>query len=626
MESQLLAPLVQDSSPSTAQSRTFTKELITTPDQFINLYLELDKQTLFAYDTETNGQFDRFKIEIVGLSLAFGDKAYYIPLNHHEGDQLTATYVLDKLRTNFENELVAKVAHNSKFDEMVLSRYGIKVKGPGHDTLTMAWLLGAGRGEKGLKYLAKKYLGVDMETYQDVIATAPKVKNVDRDYNFARVSLENALSYAADDAHYALQLYEIFAERLKSEGVSQAYEHVERPFVRTLGNMEDYGARMDIDAIDYADKRLPEIFQEVEASIYEQAGEVFNIGSPPQLGQILFGKLGIGNNVPKTKSGNYTTDKKTLERYKDSHKIVADVLRRKKISKTHSTFVRSLKESIAKDGRIHPSFNGTGTVTGRLSCNSPNLQNVETDEVEEIKIRDFFIPSDGYKFVVADYSQVELRIMAHLSRDEFMINAFLSGHDFHEETANKMAKIMGEDVARAKAKPLNFGIGYGRTEYSVAETLGCSMEKAKEFIDAWFATFPQVEAYRNKVIARARKEGFVRTMTGRKRDLMPGIQANANFVRQRSERQAFNTKIQGSAADIIKMAMIALEPELEYWDAHMCIQIHDELVIEAPEEKAYSVAEQVKSIMEKPFQGKNPLCLPLVAEPKVVDKWGDAKD
>lgn len=642
-------------------SRTYTKHLITNKDDFHSFLVALKRHNVFAYDTETNGTFNRDQVAVVGLSFCFDESsAFYIPVNHFEGEQLPIEYVLEHLRPLFESEDYEKVAHNAKFDEMVLQRHGINVGGIGHDTLVMAWMLSEDTGSKGLKQLTEKYWGVEMETYQDVISAAPKKKNVPRDYNFARVSLDVAKSYAADDAYYTLKLFNLFKPQLEKEKLWVPYSNIDRQFVRVLRNLEARGVYIDQDYLNLADERLPKLFEEVEASIYEQAGEVFNIGSGKQLGNLLFEKLGIGDNVPTTDTGNYKTDKKTLEVYASQHKIVEDILRRKKISKTHSVFVQGLKEFIGSDGKVHPSFNGCGTVTGRLSCSSPNLQQIEGDEVEEIRVRNFFVPSPGYRFVVADYGQIELRVMAHLARDETAIKAFLSGRDFHDETARTMFKL-GPDEAvahrqRFTAKSLNFGIPYGRGPSSVGEVLGITAqcqfwphydqklllrgikkwyqkgelleipceECAKCFIEKWWDSFPQVKELKKKTLARAKADKFVRTISGRKRRL-PDINSGSPMLRSRAERQAFNTVIQGSAADIIKLAMIALSKKLPEMDAHMCLQIHDELVIEAPTDAADIVLEVVKSTMENPLNGTNPLRLPLIADPKIVDRWGDAK-
>lgn len=611
------------------------KKLVQTTSHLDDLLSDLNNTDIFSYDTETNAKVDRFEVSMVGMSFSGPfDRAYYIPFLHQdEAEQLDIHWTLGELKPFFTDKDKQKICHNVKFDEMVLSRYGIRVEGFGHDTMTMAWLLKEqqARGSKGLKKLAETHLGVRMTTYEEVVDAKKRKRGEAKDFNFAKVALKDALSYAADDAYYCWKLFVKFKEELIQQKLWDAYRYVEGPFNRVLGDMEARGVTIDLDAVEYADKRLPKLLEEVEADIYKQAGEVFNIGSGPQLGPILFEKLGIGKNVPKTKTGNYATDKKTLEIYATKHKIVEDILRRKKIQKTHSTFVEGTKKFIAQDGRIHPRFNGTGTVTGRLSGSNPNLQQIEGDEVEEIKVRNFFVASPGHKLIVSDYSQVELRLMAHFSKDKYMIESFLSGRDFHDEVARRMFHIKDEDEVprrlRVVAKTLNFGVGYGRGPKGIAEQLDISQTEAQDFIANWFEKFAGVSAYKKYLISQARRQGFIRTLTGRKRRLLPDIQSDDWRLRGRAERQAFNTKIQGSAADLIKMAMNNLHEPLEKYNAHMIIQIHDELVIECPDDdnRVYDCMTEVKSIMENPLNGKNPLRLPLVTEPVIADRWGEAK-
>lgn len=610
----------------------YTKTLVNTEDDLIRLCGALDETDIFAWDSETNGTFDKEKIELVGLSFACEHnnelQSWYVPVGHHEGEQLVITEVLDALQPYLEDDSKEKICHNLKFDESLLALYDINVSGPGNDTYTMAWMLAQDRAPRGLKDLVLRVLGHRMQTYEEVVESAPRKKGVPRDYNFARVPLDAALSYACEDAYWTYRLYDSLKQDLDKASLFKPYAHVERPFVRVLRNVEAQGVYIDKELVDSADKRLPGLAEESETKIYEMAGEVFNIGAPQQLGRVLFDKLKVGKNVPKTKTGNYSTSEKTLSLYKDRHPIVAEVLKYKKIQKTHGTFVSGTKKGLQKDGRIRPSFDGSGTATGRLSCRNPNLQNVLGSEVEEVRIRDFFIPAPGNKLLVADYGQVELRIMAHLAKDQGMIDAFNSGKDFHEETARKMYHIVAAAVVqrhqRVGAKTINFGIGYGRGEKSIAEQIGCSIEEALEYITAWERAFPRVIQYKKHVLNQTRKNGFVTTIAGRRRNL-PNINSFNFGLRGKAERQAFNTKIQGSAADIIKMAMISLEPELKPFDAKMELQIHDELVAEVPEENAEEALETMIRVMENPLNGKNPLCLPLTVDAKIVDRWGDAK-
>lgn len=611
----------------------YEKILVNTESKLEQLKDELSNSPIFGYDTETNGTFDRFKMALVGMSFAANkERAYYVPINHLEGEQLLLDQVLEAVKPALLNEKVEKVCHNAKFDETVMRKYKVFVQGKGHDTFIMNWMLSesaGGKGSRSLKPLVFNHLGYKMKTYEEVVEAAPKKRGEVRDYNFAKVLLDDAVEYAADDAYWVLMLFFHYKKELEKQSIWKPYYHLECPFNRVLVALEEKGVKIDMDAIAYADKRLPAIVEQVDSDIYEQAGEVFNIGSGKQLGPILFEKLKIGNNVPKTNSGLYKTDKKTLELYAAKHKIVEDVLRRKKITKTHSTFVEGIANFISPDNRLHAGFNGCGTVTGRLSSSKPNLQNIEGDEVEEIKVRNFFVPTDGHRFVVADYSQIELRIIAHFSRDERMTAAFMQGdEDFHEAVAREVFEVPdGEKVTRRQrviAKTINFGIGYGRGGASIAELLDIPVYQGKQYVEDWFEKFNGVRAYKNYLIAKAKEVEYIRTISGRKRRL-PDINSKVWKIKGRAERQAMNTKIQGSAADIIKAAMNVMDEPLRELNSQMVIQIHDELVIDTPTDKVDEVVGIVKQIMENPINGKNPLRLPLVVDPLVVDRWGDAK-
>lgn len=605
--------------------------LVNTKEDFDAIIEYLKDEDIFGLDTETNGKWSQFQLNLVGISLGFDDFCCYIPLTHVEGEQLPLEYVIGKLKPILEDPETRYVCHNTKFDEKVLKIYGIDCQGSGDDTLVLCWLLDE-EGSHGLKAITQRYLGVKMETYEDVIKKQRHRRSTN-DHNFARVSLDDALSYAAADAYFTLRLYRIFRERVHLEKLWDAYINIERPLIRILRDMELRGILIDQRHLKYAAVRYPELMEELAAEIYEEAGEVFNLDSSTQLGPILYEKLGIGTNVRKTATGRYSTDKKTLTIYAGKHHIVENILRRKKIKKTYDVYVKGLSEYVEENGRVYPQFNSTGTVTGRFSGSSPSLQQVQGDEVEEIKVRDFFIPSPGYIFIVGDYGQIELRVMAHFAKDIVAIAAFNSGRDFHNETAREM---YGVDTPTARqrffAKALNFGIPYGRGPISVAETLdikvGCKSHDCGEcgacYIQRWFGAFPAVKPYKEALIRRTRSQGFMRTISGRKRRLAHICSPDPK-LRFGAERQAFNTLCQGSAADIIKLGMVQVAPRLKALDAHILIQVHDELVVEAPIENAEKVVEELKEVMEYPLGGLNPLSLPLKFDPKIVEHWSEAK-
>lgn len=611
--------------PSQILDKTHTnKELVLDQEGLERWVRKLENADIFAFDTETNGTFDRFAVEMVGISLAVDDEACYIPVGHYDKtQQLFLTEVIEALKPFLEDPSKEKVCHNAKFDEMVVEKYGVRVQGPTNDTMVLAWMLN--EETRALKPLVLKYLDYKMETYEEVVESAPRKKGEARDYNFAKVPLENAISYAADDSLYTLKLFYKLREIAKARKIWGAYENVERPILRVARQMETRGINVDKELITKADENLPGLIDKLEGSIYRHAGKKFNVNSGAQLATVLYDELKITDKPPRTKKGTRITSAKALEKYEALHPIVGEILSKKKLQKLHSTFVKGYANYLAKDGRIHPQFNSIGTRTGRFSSKEPNFQNVVNSEVADVKARNFFIPTEGGRFVVADYSQIELRIIAHFARDEVMMAAFDSGHDFHTETGNLMSKLSGKQIPRVVAKAINFGVAYGRQAPSIGDSLGIPVEQAQEFIDTWHETYFKAAAYKEYVQAQARKDGFVRTISGKQRWLLPDIQARAYWIRQHAERQAFNTVCQGSAGDIMKIAMIALQPKLDPYNAYIIIQVHDELVIDTPKECAEDVAHTVQHVMENPLKGKNPLRLPLVAEPKIVDHWSEAK-
>lgn len=615
------------------------KYLITNKEDFESLLEYIRHEEIFGLDTETNGKWSQFELNLVGISLGFDLFSCYIPLTHFKGEQLSLQYVLEKLKPILEDPNTNYVCHNTKFDEKVFKIYGIECQGSGDDTYVLSWLLNEehAKGTHGLKYLVRETLGITMETYEDVIDRGPKRRGAARDYNFAAVSIEDALSYAADDAYYTLRLYRVFRDQVEREGLWNAYVNIERPLLRIVRDMELNGLLVDKKYLAYAEEKYPEIMEAIEVEVYEEAGTSFNIDSGAQLGPILFEHLDIGKGkAEKTKTGRYSTDKKTLEKY-SRHKIVEKILRRKRVKKTYDVFVAGLGPHIQPDGRVHAEFNSCGTVTGRFSSNKPNLQQIQGDEIETIKVRDFFIPSEGNVFVVGDFGQIELRVMAHFARDETAIAAFASGRDFHTETARGMFNIPEgqEPTARNRfnAKGINFGVPYGRGSYSVAEVLkldriDCRGDEcgdcAQCYIDKWYENFPRVGPYKKVFLQKARKNTYMRTISGRKRRL-PHLRSSESKLRYGAERQAFNCLCQGSAADIIKLGMVQVADKLPPLGAKILIQVHDELVVECPKENAQKVVEVLKETMEYPLNGQNPLRLPLNFEPKIVERWSQAK-
>jgi DNA polymerase-1 len=620
----LSAPLVDPLHP---------KYLIQSKEDFEAVTAYLDQEDIIGLDTETNAKFSKYELGLVGISLGFDLFSVYIPLAHIEGEQLDMGYVLEKLRPFLEDPNSRYICHNTKFDEMVFRVYGINCQGSGDDTMTMAWLLKE-EGRHGLKLLVNQVLGYKMQTYEDVVTGEKRKKGERPDYNFALVKMEDALSYAADDAYYTLRLYHRFRAELERQAIFRAYEEIERPLIRVVGMMEWKGLVVDTEAVAAARIKFPSVMSAIEEDILEQAGQPFNVDSPKQLGTMLFDVLKIAKNPPVTKTGQYKTDAKTLAKYEITSPIVERILYRKKVKKTYDVFIEGLQPHI-QHGRVHGTFNPNGAATGRFSSSKPNLQQLQGDEIESIKVRDFFIPSPGNTYVIGDYGQVELRVMAHLAQDEVAIAAFYSGRDFHSETARAMFSL-GEHTQpttrqRFYAKGLNFGIPYGRGPSSVGESLGipgccCGTTTFNEegrkihakgcwtmgcgncgvcFTNKWYEGFPKVGPYKQEVLKECRNRGYVRTLAGRKRRL-PAIKSSDQMIRSGAERQAFNTVCQGGAADIL-------------------LQIHDELVVESPIEHAEEVCHIMNQVLEHPINGTNPLRLPLKFEPVIVDRWSKAK-
>ncbi|MBQ5750613.1 MAG: DNA polymerase I, partial [Bacteroidaceae bacterium] len=431
--------------------------------------------------------------------------------------------------------------------------------------------------------------------------------------------------YAAEDADVTWQLYELLREELHKEQMTQLFEEIEMPLVRVLAEMEMAGVRVDVEALRASAQSLEERIVALEAEIHQLAGVTFNIASPRQVGEVLFEHLKIDAKARKTKSGQYSTTEEVLERLRPNHPIVGKILDMRGLRKLLSTYVNALPELInAKTGKIHTSFNQTVTATGRLSSSNPNLQNIPIRDADGREIRRAFVASPGCRFFSADYSQIELRIMAHMSGDVAMIEAFNSGADVHTATAAKIFKVPFEEVTsdmRRKAKTANFGIIYGISTFGLAERLSVSRPEAKTLIDGYFATYPRIKEYMAQCIEEARKCGYVTTVCGRRR-MLPDINSHNATVRGYAERNAINAPIQGSAADIIKIAMIRIYERMqrEGLQARMILQVHDELNFDVPVGELEQLSRLVTEEMQQAYQ----LSVPLIADSGVADNWLEA--
>ncbi len=556
-----------------------------------------------SLDTETTGT-DPMKAELVGMSFSYSEnQAFYIPI---PSDRKEALNIVNEFKPIFENEESLKIGQNIKYDILILQNYGIKVKGKLFDTMVAHYVLQP-ELRHGMDYLAEIYLNYRTIHIDELIG--PKGKN---QKNMRDLSPENIYMYACEDADITLKLKGILEQELKSNDAEELFYEIEMPLVPVLVDIESNGVRLDTDALKQTSENFTKRLLALETEIYHYAGEEFNIASPKQVGEILFDRLKITEKAKKTKTGQYVTSEEVLESMRHKHKIVEKILDYRGLKKLLGTYIDALPLLInSKTGKVHTSFNQTVTSTGRLSSSNPNLQNIPIRDEDGKEIRKAFIPDDNCEFFSADYSQIELRIMAHLSQDKNMIDAFLSGHDIHAATAAKIYKIDIKEVTsdmRRKAKTANFGIIYGISVFGLAERMNVDRKEAKELIEGYFNTYPQVKTYMEKSIEVAREKGYVETIFHRKR-FLPDINSRNAVVRGYAERNAINAPIQGSAADIIKVAMARINKRFkaENLKSKMILQVHDELNFSVPIDEKGKVEEIVIKEMEQAYQMHVPL-------------------
>ncbi|MGD8810196.1 MAG: DNA polymerase I, partial [Gammaproteobacteria bacterium] len=517
---------------------------------------------------------------------------------------------------------VLKIGQNIKYDSVVLARHGLDV-GPVDDTMLMSFVLDGGGGKHGMDELADRHLGIQTIKYKDVAGSGKS--QVTFDY----VPLEKACDYAAEDADITLRLHQLFKPRLLAEHMVTVYETIERPLVPVLAAMERKGVLVDPAALRALSRDFAQRMGGIEDEIYKLAGEEFNIGSPKQLGDILFGKLGMPGGK-KTKTGAFKTDQDVLEDLAAAgHDLPARVLDWRQLAKLKSTYTDTLVEQINPDtGRIHTSYAMAGAQTGRLASTDPNLQNIPIRTEEGRKIRQAFTAREGCKLVSLDYSQIELRIVAHMAQIDALVEAFHDGADIHALTASQVFGIpmKGMDpMVRRKAKAINFGIIYGISPFGLAQQLGIEQREARDYIDAYFEKYPGIKDYMEKARAECRKTGRVETLFGRRIHL-PSINEKNPMRRNYAERQAINAPIQGTAADIIKRAMIRVPEALEKkkLGADMLLQVHDELLFEVPEKEIDDTIAVVRDVMEGAAGPAVTLDVPLVVDAGIGENWDEA--
>jgi len=589
--------------------------LLESEEEIKNLVSKLEQTKEFCFDTETTGT-DPHLAELVGISFSYRKfEAYYIPVPE---DKEKTNSIISLLKPVLENPEIKKIGQNIKYDIIVLANYGISVEGKIFDTMLAHYLLEPAK-RHNMTVLAESYLSYSPVSIETLIGK--KGKN---QLSMRTVPIEKVKEYAGEDADITFRLKEILEKELtKDKKLHKLAEDVEFPLVYVLADTERNGVKISTEQLKNYEKELTERIEKTESKIYELAGTKFNIASPKQLGIILFETLQITDKPKKTKSGQYATGEDELQKLKDKHEIINLILDYRGLAKLLSTYVKALPELInPKTGKIHTSYNQAVTATGRLSSTNPNLQNIPIRTEDGKKIREAFIPSDKEHILfAADYSQIELRIMAHLSQDKNMLEAFNNKEDIHASTAAKIFGVKLEEVTkemRSKAKSANFGIIYGISAFGLAQNLGIPRSEAKELIDGYFATYPDVKKYMDKSIKIAREQGFVSTILGRKRQLL-NINSRNSLLRSNDERNAVNAPIQGTAADIIKIAMINCRNRLnaENLKAKPVLQVHDELVFDVPK----SELEQTKQIVIEEMENAYKLSVDLIVDTNFGENW-----
>jgi DNA polymerase-1 len=605
---------------------TSTKSSIEQNDhlyQFVNnpraqkiLVQNLLKQKVVCFDTETTS-LNELEAELVGMSFSYKKGlAYYIPLSEDKGEVLQT---LEIFRPFFEKEDLLKVAHNLKFDYKILKQYDIVVKGAMFDTMIAHYLLNPD-GRHGMDYLSEVYLNYKPVSIETIIGKKGKNQGTFRD-----ADLRTQTDYAAEDADVTFQLYELFAPQLKKENLEDLFFNIEMPLMEVLAKMELSGISLDEKWLAQESIDLENDLRALESTIFEISGEEFNMNSPKQLGEILFEKMQLDPKAKKTKTGQYATSEDVLQKLSSKHEIIKHILEYRTYQKLKSTYVDALPSQIEKtDNRVHTNFSQTTAATGRLASVNPNLQNIPIRTLRGQQIRGAFVSAEGKKIISADYSQIELRLIAEISGEDNMIKAFQDGEDIHASTAAKLFKIPLEEVSktqRSQAKTVNFGIIYGQGAFALAEQTGLSRSEAKQMIEAYFDTYPKLKEYMAEQVRKAREIGYVETILGRKRHLKD-INSGNFVVRGHAERNAVNAPVQGSAADVVKMAMIKIQKQLEKekLQTRMLLQVHDELVFESPIDEVELATNIIKMEMESAIETQ----VPLLVEVGVGDNWLEA--
>jgi DNA polymerase-1 len=587
-------------------------ETITSPERLKEVVSSIGDE--FGLDLEATGR-DPLTDSIVGIALCKErEKAYYVPVGHASGEQIGKQPALDILQPVCENQETAKVGHNLKYDIMLLGRGGIRVAGRLFDTMIAAYLLNPNKSNHNLDEVSFEYLAKRKTSFAEVLK---------KRRSFAEVSIDEATAYAAEDAALSYELKDLLFAKLAENDLEKLYFEIEMPLIRVLADMEKAGVKVDAPLLNSLSRELEVEIESLSRRIFFLAGEEFNINSPKQLSKVLFQSLGLSP-TKRTKTG-FSTDMDVLEELAAEHELPQEVLNYRSLTKLKTTYIDVLPALVnPRSGRVHTSFNQTVAATGRLSSSDPNLQNIPVRGEWGKRIRAAFIAEEGNLLLSADYSQVELRILAHLSADEGLIGAFRAGIDIHARTASELFGVPIERVTsemRRTAKVVNFGVIYGISAFGLSEALNMERKDAERYINQYFERHPGVRAYSEKVLAHANDKGYVTTLFGRKRPI-PELKSQNRNTRMQGERLAVNSPIQGTAADIIKIAMIRIPERLarESLKARMILQVHDELLLELPEGELEAVQKAVREEME----GAGGLSVPLRVEVGYGRNWSEA--
>jgi len=601
--------------------------IVNDKDSLDALVETLNNAEQIVWDVETTG-IDQMSVELVGIALAVDEETgYYVPVGHKDalGEQIEIGFVLDALEAPLTNPDIPKYAHNAVYDLIVMQRYGIDVTPVAFDSMIAEWVRDPISKFLGLKNFARQELNIHMTDIEELIGSGKKQRTM------AQVAISHAAKYAAADGVVTLKAVKYLQEELKKLEAEKLYHEVDMPMIPVVADMQRTGVVLDVDYLAGMSTRLDKIITDLENEIYDLSGQNFNINSPKQLSEVLFDedKLGLSTEgISKTSQG-FSTAQATLDKLRNIHPVIDKISEYRELSKLNGTYVDALPELVnPKTGRVHTSYNQTGTSTGRFSSSNPNLQNIPIRTEIGREVRRAFIAPEGYKLLAVDYSQIELRIMAHISQDKTLMQAFEEGQDIHRATAAVVFDIEPDDVTyeqRSFAKTVNFGLMYGMNEYGLANRTDLTLAESRQFRDTYFERIPGVKKYIDSTERQAIEEGYVETLLGRKRWFRHLQDGKTSGQRVRGElRVAINMPIQGTAADILKMAMIQLHKKLNQSDlrAKMILQVHDEIVLEVPDDE---IEETTKLVVET-MQNAYDLSVPLVANAEVGQNWRDMED